>query len=137
MWGKRPLVLADGVEALVVEHSHQTGISRFSVRTLNGQLPLFLLSWCQTVAEGGPRHLQLFLGHRTDDGSLMLMTDTILHPGEGEQQSVAVFFLVSKLAIDEGCILVNFPTLNHLVAGKEGIDDMEVGIRRTHLNGNR
>ena len=67
----------------------------------------------------------------------MLMTDTILHPGEGEQQSVAVFFLVSKLAIDEGCILVNFPTLNHLVAGKEGIDDMEVGIRRTHLNGNR
>ena len=82
---KRPLVRIDSVETLVVEHSQQTGIGRRAIGLVDGQSPLFLLPWCQTVTERLPLHLQLFLWHGATNHLLVLIALAILDPCEGDQ----------------------------------------------------
>ena len=47
-------MLSQLIQTLVVECGHQVSIHWIAFGVLNGQCPLFLLSWCQTIAEGSP-----------------------------------------------------------------------------------
>ena len=47
-------MLSQLIQTLIVECGHQVGIYWVAFGVLNGQCPLFLLSWCQTIAEGCP-----------------------------------------------------------------------------------
>ena len=51
---KNPLVLNQLVQTLIVQCGHQVSIHWVAIGILNGQCPLFFLSWCQTIAEGSP-----------------------------------------------------------------------------------
>ena len=116
------------IEALIVEHSHETGVSDSTVRLVNLQLPLLLLARGQAVAEGCPLQLQFLFGHGTADELLVTVALTILHPCEGQQEAVAVLLTVGELAIDELAILLDGTFLNLLLASKETIYNIGVGI---------
>ena len=125
----------EGIKTLVVEHCQQAGIGRYPIprlprrrRSYNLQLPLFLLARCQSVAEGGPLHLQRLVGHRTTDELLVAIALTILNPCVGQQQSTAILFTIGKLAIDEFAILLDGTTLQQFLANKEAIDNIQVGV---------
>ena len=114
------------IEALIVEHSHETGVSDSTVRLVNLQLPLLLLARGQAVAEGCPLQLQFLFGHGTADELLVTVALTILHPCEGQQEAVAVLLTVGELAILT--ILLDGTFLNLLLASKETIYNIGVGI---------
>ena len=59
----------------------------------------------------------------------------ILHPSEGEQQSVTIFLAVSQFPVPKGIRLINGTILNHLIAGEDRIVHVHILIRRTHLYG--
>ena len=59
---------------------------------------------------------------------LVTVAHTILHPCEGQQQAVAVLLTVGELAIDELAILLDGTFLNLLLASKETIYNIGVGI---------
>ena len=124
------------IQALVVDHSHQRGVSGTAVGFHNTQAPLFLLSWCQTVAEGLPRQSQTFVGHRTSDGMLVLMELSVLHPCIAHQQAIAVCFLIGELSVQQFAILFHHTVFYHRVAGIDAIDHVDVRVARSHLNGN-
>ena len=132
---ERPLVLFNLVEALVVEHCHQRGVSRCAVGIHDAQAPLFLLTGSQSVAEGFPRQSQPLVGHRTPDGLLVPVTLSVLHPGIGNEQAVAIFFLIGEFPVQQLGILLHYTTFYHLVTGIDAIDDVEVGIAGTYLYG--
>ena len=52
----------------------------------------------------------------------------VLDPGIGQQQSVAVFLLVGELTIQQTGIELHRSALQHLVAGIDAIDDVQVGV---------
>ncbi len=109
-------MLGNGIKALVVEHSQQTGIGRHLFahlprRSLDGQLPLLLLTRSQTVAEGCPLHPQFFVGHGATDDLLVRVTLTIFDPRIGQQQPIAILLTLSQLAIDEFTALLGSTTL--------------------------
>ena len=124
------------VETLIVEYGHERGIGWCSVRLGNLQLPFLLLTRCQTVTEGLPRQRQTFIGHRASDGLPVCMTLAVLYPCIGQQQSIAVFFLIGKLTINQLTVLLHATTFQQFIASKDRIDDMQVWITGTHLNGN-
>ena len=132
---ERPTVGIQGIEALVVEHGHQRGVGRRAVGLSHLQAPLFLLAGHQPVAEGLPRQLQLLVGHGAAQEALVLVAHAVLHPGVCDEQSVAVFFFIGKLAVDERTALLHGTALNQRVTGKEPIDDVHIGIRRAYLHG--
>ena len=59
----------------------------------------------------------------------------VLHPCEGKQQTVAVFFLIFQFEVHQLVALVNGSTLNDFVTGKDAIYDMYVSVGGAHLNG--
>ena len=67
----------------------------------------------------------------------MGVTLTVLHPGEGQQQAIAVFFFVGQFQVQQLVTAVNSPPFDDLIAGKDAVDDMYVRIGRTYLNGDR
>ena len=95
-----------------------------------------MLTRRQTVAEGLPSQSQQLIRHGARNRMLMDMALAILHPSISQEQAVAIFFLISKLAVNQFGILLCGTALYHLVASKDGIDNMQVGIAGTHLNGN-
>ena len=124
------------VEALIVEHSHERGISGCTVRLRYLQFPFFLLSRCQTVTERLPRRLQPLVRHRTCNGLLMHVAYAVLHPSEGQEQTIAILFLIGKLTINQRGIFFHAATLQHLVATENRVDDMQIRIAGTYLNCN-
>ena len=132
---KRPLVMTNLVEALVIEHSQQTGIGGCTVWILYLQAPLLLLPRNKTIAEGFPCQAQLLVRHRTLDGLVMAVTHAILHPGIGQQQAIAIFFLVGKLAINQFTVLLHLALLNDFLAGIDGVENVQVGSTAAHLQG--
>ena len=112
------------VEALIVEHSHQTGICRCTIRILNLQAPFLLLSRSQTIAEGLPRQTEFLVGHRTLDRLLMTIAYSLLHPCIGKQQPIAVFLLVFELTINQLTILLYLTLLYYLVVCIDGVEDV-------------
>ena len=95
------------VKTLIVEHSHERSISWRSVRIRNLQLPLLLLSRCQTVTEGLPRQIQTFVWHRTTDGMLVHVTLAVLYPGISDKYAV---LLIGELTINQGSIPLDATT---------------------------
>ena len=79
-WGERPVVLFDGIQTLVVEHSHETGVGSCAVGFLNGESPFLLLTRRQSVAECLPLQLQLFVGHGTLDELAVTIALAVLDP---------------------------------------------------------
>ena len=134
---ERPLVLFDLVEALIIEHSHQRGISRCTVRILDFKRPFFLLTRSQTVAESLPRQAKSLVGHWASDGLLVFVTYTVLDPCIGHKQAVTVFFFINKLPVEQLTVLLYDATLNHLVASIDAIDHVEVRIAGAYLNSDR
>ena len=132
---KHPLMGRYGIQAMIIENSHQTGIGRRAVRSADGHAPRLLLTRRQAVAERLPRQLQLFVGHRPLDGRLMAIAHTVLHPCEGDEQAIAVGFLIGQLAVNQLPTLLDGTALQLLFTGKDTIDDMEVGVGRAHLYG--
>ena len=124
------------VKTLIIKHSHQRGIGRCPVGLRNLQLPFLLLTRRQAVTEGLPRHHQSLIRHRTSDGMLMDMALTILHPSIGQQQAVAILLFISKFTINQFTILIDAATFQQFVTRIDRIDDMQVRIAGTHLNGN-
>ena len=102
--GKTPLVGLQLVEALVVEHSHQTGSSRTFVRLGDRQRPLFLLTGSQSVAEGCPLHFHPLVRHRTHDGLLVHIAAAVLDPRIGEQQAIMILLLILELAVQQRAV---------------------------------
>ena len=98
---QRPPVGSNLIEALVIERSHQLGIDRFTGSITDRERPFLLLSWFQTVAERSPLQFQLFVGQRTSYLGSMRVAVLILHPGEGQHQTVLIGFLVSQLEVEQ------------------------------------
>ena len=130
-----PLVRVNLVQTLVVERNHQVGIHGFAVGILNGQRPLLLLSWCQSVAECGPLQLQFLVGH----GSLYLgyvgVALAVLHPSIRQQQAVFVFILIKEPAVYQLVAALYRSLLYQLLAAEYAIYYMYILCRRTHLDG--
>ena len=61
----------------------------------------------------------------------------VLHPGEGQQQTISVCFLVSGLQVKELVALIHSTALDKFITCKDAIDDVHVLIRRAHLDGDR
>ena len=127
-WCKIPLVLANLVETLVIEHCQKRGLGEFAIRCLYLQPPLFVLSRCQTITEGLPSHCQPLVGHGTHDGLLVTVALTVLDPGIGQQQAIAVFFFVSELTVQQTGTALHRATLQNLVPSIDAIDNVQVGI---------
>ena len=123
------------VEALVVERGQELGVSRRAVRVDDAQRPLLLLSWCKTVAERCPLHPQTGVGQRTGDAGLMAVHLAVLHPAVGEQQTVTVLLLIRQLEVDKSVAYVAVAAVYHLVAGIDGIDDVQIRVGGSHLQG--
>ena len=134
---KAPVVPIELVERLVVHGGHELCVSRCAVRVGHGEPPLLLLTRRQSVAEGLPLQGQLLVGQRALNGSLVGIELTVLHPGKGEQQAVAILLLVGELTVPEGIALVEGPPLNDFIAGKDAIDGVHVSIAGAHLYGDR
>ena len=115
------------VEALVVEHRHQLCIGRLAVGSHDGERPLLLLSRCEPVAEGVPRQFQLLVGQWPPYGGLMGVAAVLLHPCEGEQDTVAPLLLVFQFAVDKLVAPVHSTLLDALLSGEDAVDDMYVG----------
>ena len=96
-----PLMRNNLIEALVVERRHQLGIDRLSGSITDGERPLLLLSWLQTVAERSPLQFQLFVGQRTPYLGSMRVAVLILHPGKGQHQAVLIGLLVGQLEVEQ------------------------------------
>ena len=132
-----PLVLNQLVQTLIVQCAHQVSIHWVAIGILNGQCPLFFLSWCQTIAEGGPLQRQFLIGHRALYLGGMGITLAILYPSKGKQQAVFVLILIGKLAVYQLVTLIHTTLLYQLKAREDTIEDMHILIRATHLDGNR
>ena len=123
------------VEALVVERGHELGIGRSAVGLHDRQRPFLLLAWCQPVAEGLPLQHQPLVGQGALDMCRMRVAFALLHPGEGQHQSVAVFLLISQLAVKQFVRAVYRPALDDGATAEDAVDDVDVLCRRAHLNG--
>ena len=121
------------VEALVVERCHELRIGRRAVGVDDGERPLLLLTRRQPVAEGLPMQPQRLVGQRPRDGGGVLIELSVLCPGEGEQQRVAIVLAIGELAIEQGVRLVDGALFNNRRAGKDGIDHVHILSRRAHL----
>ena len=132
---ERPVVRINLVKALIIKHRYKRGIGRCTVGLRNLQAPLLLLTRCQAVAEGLPRQLQMLFRQRTRDGLLVDMAFTVLDPCIGQQQTVAIFFLILQLTVNQLAVLPDAAALQHLVTCKQRINDMQVRIAGAHLNG--
>ena len=67
----------------------------------------------------------------------MGMTHAILHPGEGQQQTIAIILFVVEFQIQQLVVTVYGATLDNLVASEDTIDDMYIRIGRAHLHSYR
>ena len=123
------------IETLVIERRHQLCIGRRAVGFLHRQRPFLLLARCQAVTEGLPLQLQLFVGQWPQNLRLVGIELTLLHPGEGEQQTVAIFRFVCQFAVNELIRTVDGTTLDNAVATDDAVDDMHVLSRRAYLYG--
>ena len=65
----------------------------------------------------------------------MAVAASLLHPGKGEQQAVAVFRFVRKLTVQQLIGTLHGATLYHPVATDDAVDNMDVLGRRTNLYG--
>ena len=59
----------------------------------------------------------------------------VLHPGIGEQQTIAVLLFIRQLEVDEGVAHVAVAAVYHLATGIDGVDDVQVRIGGSHLQG--
>ena len=130
-------MLAELVETLVIKCGHQLGIDRLAISILYRQRPLFLLSWFQTITEGGPLQTQFLVRQRPLDLRHMGVALVLLHPGEGHHYTMTIFFFVYQFPIQESIALIHGPTLQQLVTREKAIDNMHILIRGANLNGNR
>ena len=130
-----PVVGRQLIQALVVEHRCQHCVGRLAVWSGHGERPLFLLPGRQTVAEGLPRQFQPLVGQGAPDGGAVGVAHVLLHPGEGQQDAVAPFFLVCQFAVDQFIALVDGSRLDASPAGEDTVDDVYVLPRRTDLDG--
>ena len=121
-----PLVRHDHIEALVVERGHQLGIDGLTLCIAHREGPLLLLSWFQAVTESGPFQSEMLIRQGSTDGGRMGIALTILHPGEVEQQSVAVTLLVGDLQVQQLIALVGSTSLDHTIASEDTVDHMDV-----------
>ena len=126
-------MLHQHIEALVVERCHQLGIDRTPLGILHAQRPLFLLTWLQPVAEGCPLQTELLIRQRALDLGLMGMALAVLHPGEGEQQAIAVCFLIGQFEAHELVAPVIGTPLDDLLAREYTVEDMDILVGRTYL----
>ena len=114
------------VETLVVERGHQLSIDGVALSILDRECPFLLLSWLQTIAEGGPLECQVLIGHGALNGGRMRVAMLILHPGKGKQQAVFVSLLVSNLEVEELVALIHSATLDEFIACKDAIHDVHI-----------
>ena len=114
------------IQTLVVECGHQVGIHGLAVGILDGQRPLFLLSWRQTVAEGGPLQLQFLVGHGALNLGDVGVALAVLHPCIGHQQTVFVFFFIGKLAVYQLVAALHSALLYQLFAREDAVNDMHI-----------
>ena len=123
---KRPVVAIELFERLVVHRRHELCVCRRAVRVRHHEFPLFLLTRCQTVAEGFPAQRELLVGHRALDGRFVRIELAVLYPRKGEQQARAVRFLVGELLVPEGVALVHGTTLYDGVTRNDAIHHVHV-----------
>ena len=123
------------VKALVVKCGHELGIGRRAVGLHDRQCPFLLLARCQSVAEGLPLQCQPLVGQGALDIGRMRVALALLHPGEGQHQSAAVFLLISQLAVKQFVGAVYRAALDDGVAAEDAVDDVDVLCRRAHLDG--
>ena len=123
------------VEALVVERGREQCVGRLAVGRGHRQAPLLLLAGRQPVAEGLPLQRQPLVGQRALYLGRVGVALALLHPGEGQQQAVAVLLLVGQLAVDELVCAVNGATLDDALAADDAVDDVDILGRRAHLDG--
>ena len=65
---------------------------------------------------------------------LVLMELSVLHPRIGDEQAVAVVFLVHELPVQQFAVLLHDALFYHGVAGIDAIHHVQVRIAGTHLN---
>ena len=88
-----PIMTGQLVETLIIQRSHHHSVYRFPVLS-HGEGPLFLLSGCQSVAEGCPLQLQRLVGQGSANRLLVIIALAILHPGEGTKNTVTPLLLI-------------------------------------------
>ena len=123
------------VEALVVKRGHQLSVGGRAVGLGDAQRPFLLLAGCQSVAEGLPLHVEVHVGHGALYVGAVFVGFAVLHPGEGEQQSVAILLAVEELAVEQFVRQVYGPALQQPVAADDAVDHVHVLVRRTGLHG--
>ena len=116
----------DHIETLIIERSHQLGIDRLAFWIAHRESPLLLLSWFQTIAEGGPFQGQMLIRQGTADTGDMRIALAILHPCEVEQQSVAIALFVGNLQVQQLVALIYCTSLDHLITSEDAIDDVDI-----------
>ena len=87
-------MLGQLIKTLVVKRRHHLGIYRLAVTVFHAECPLLLLTWCQTITEGRPLHTEFLIWQRTENLCHMGIALAILHPGESQQQTVAIVLLI-------------------------------------------
>ena len=113
---KEPIIIQQLVKTLIVESCHELGVCRFAVRIFHRESPLFLLSRCQSVAEGLPFQLQFLVGLWTGYRHCVTVNHPLLHPCKGQEDTVTIFFPVGQLAVDEFVALVNGTAFQHFIS---------------------
>ena len=131
---ERPLVFQNLVERLIEEGCHERSLSGCAIGVCNAQCPLFLLSGCEPVAEGGPFHQQSFVGQRFLQFSLMTVEHPIVNPCAGEECPVAILLFIYKGTREDGIALVDGSAFDELVARHQGVDNMLHAVGSAHLN---
>ena len=132
-----PVVAGYLVERLVVERSHELCVGRRAVGSENGHAPFLFLPRSETVAERCPLHLQLRVGHRAPYRNAMCMTLTFLDPCKQQGQTVAILFIVCKLAVYQCIADVGAAALYDGVTRYNGVYDVHILVGRTHLHRHR
>ena len=116
----------DHIETLVIERGHQLGIDRLAFWIAHRESPLLLLSWFQTIAEGGPFQGQMLIRQGTANTGDMRIALAILHPCEIEQQSVAIALFIGNLQVQQLVALIYCTSLDHLITSEDAIDDVDI-----------
>ena len=123
---QRPRVRLQHVEALIVERCHELSIDGFALAVFHRQCPLFLLPRLQPVTEGSPCQREVLVRQRALNLCRVSVAFAILHPGESQQQTIAIRLFIGEFLVQELIAPVDRSTLDQLIAREDAVHDMHI-----------